>query len=326
MSQNDCRALEIIENSAKLVDGHYGIGMPWKNNVPCLDSNKVQAGSRLQPLKRRLQKDPSLHTKYKDFMDDLLRKNYAEKVNSSDLALKDRCYLPHHPVFHLQKPAKVWVVFDCSAKCRGTSLNDQLLQGSDLTNTLVGILTRFQEEPVAFMSDIETIFYQVCVQPHDRDYLHFLWWPDGDLDKEPEENKMCVHLFGGASLPSRPNDTLKKTAEDNKQDFGAIMVETVKRNFYVSRGGFRLTKWISYLKKVLNSVPEAERSPSVKDSNFDQNCASRKSSRRPMECQSRHLQLQNCQQSNTRYTQRDFIDNLISVQSTAVHIPLHSAR
>ena len=138
MSQNDRRELAIIKNSAKLIDGHYEIGMPWKSNPPSLQSNKVQAESRLQPLKRRLQKDPSLHTKYKEFMDDLLRKNYAEKVTSSDLALKDTWYLPHHPVFHPQKPGKVRVVFDCSAKYCGTSLNDQLLQGPDLTNTLVG--------------------------------------------------------------------------------------------------------------------------------------------------------------------------------------------
>ena len=90
MSQNDRHALEIIENSAKLVDSHYEIGLPWKNNPPSLQSNKVQGKSRLQPLKRRLRKDSSLHTKYKDLMDDLLRKNYAEKVTSSELALTTR--------------------------------------------------------------------------------------------------------------------------------------------------------------------------------------------------------------------------------------------
>ena len=52
-------------------------------------------------------------------MDDLLRKNYAEKVTSTDT-----WYLPHHPVFHPQKPDKVRAVFDCSAKYRSTSLND----------------------------------------------------------------------------------------------------------------------------------------------------------------------------------------------------------
>ena len=36
-------------------------------------------------------------------------------------------------------------------------------------------------------------------------------------------------------------------------------------------GGFRLTKWISNSKEVLNSVPEAERAPPMNDLNFDQN-------------------------------------------------------
>ena len=94
------------------------------------------------------------------------------------------------------------MVFDCSAKYQGSSLNDQLLQGPDLTNTLVGVVTRFREEPVAFMADVEAIFYQVRVQPDDCKYLRFLWWPHDDLGKEPEEYQMLVHSFGGASSPS----------------------------------------------------------------------------------------------------------------------------
>ncbi|XP_078381445.1 uncharacterized protein LOC144664208 [Oculina patagonica] len=295
MSQNDKRALETMTATVKLLDGHYEIALPWKIDPPPLQNNRSQAEKRLQPLKGRLQRDAILKEKYTDFMDDLLRKNYAEKVTSADLSLKDTWYLPHYPVFHPQKPEKVRVVFDCSARYRGTSLNDQLLQGPDLTKTLVCVLTRFREDPVALMSDIEAMFYQVRVRPSDRNYLRYLWWPDGDLEKEPEEYKMSVHLFGGASSPSCANYALKKTAEDNKKDFDEITIETVKRNFYVddclrsvpgdteavrlvgqlrellAKGGFRLTKWISNSKKVINSVPESERAPSVKDLNFNHN-------------------------------------------------------
>ena len=188
-------------------------------------------------------------------------------------------------------------MFDCSAKYRGTSLNDQLLQGPDLTNLLVGVLTRFRQEPVAFMSHIEAMFYQVQVQPSDSIYLRFLWWPGGDLEKEQEEYRMLVHLFGGASSPSCPNYALKKTADHNKEDFDAAAVAPVKRNFYVddcfrsvatdtqavrlarqlcellSKGGFGLTKWTSNSREVINSVPESERAPSVKDLDLDKNSA-----------------------------------------------------
>ena len=297
MSQNDRKALHIMDGSAKLSNAHYEIALPWKNDPPLLMNNKSQARQRLHPLKKRFTRDSALHKKYRDFMDDLINKGYARKVSKKDLDNSNVWYLPHHAVFHPQKPDKVRVVFDCSAKFLGTSLNDQLLQGPDLTNTLVGVLTRFRQEHIAFMSDIESMFYQVRVPPSDCNYLRFLWWPDGDLNKDPEEYQMLVHLFGGASSPSCANFALKKTAEDNKAAFDAITVETVKRNFYVddclksvatnpeairlvgqlremlSKGGFRLTKWISNSRDVISCVPETERAPSVKDLDLSNNPA-----------------------------------------------------
>lgn len=227
-------------------------------------------------------------------MDGLLTKDHARKVSNQDLGpLKTQWYLPHHPVFHQQKPDKVRVVFDCSAKHRDTSLNDKLLQGPDLTNTLIGVLTRFREEPVALIVDIEAMFYQVRVPPSDCDALRFLWWPEGNLSKEPEEYEMRVHLFGGASSPSCANFALKKTARDNEADFNPKVIETVKRNFYVDdclksvseedeavdlakqlrellgRGGFKLTKWLSNSRKVIESLPESERASIVKNLDFN---------------------------------------------------------
>ena len=102
----------------------------------------MQAEQRLRSLKRRLEQNPPLLQKYKQFMDDLLVKDYARKVTSQEIGhVKTHWYLPHHPVFYPQRPEKVRVVFDCSAKYRSASLNDQLLQGPDLTNSLVGVLT-----------------------------------------------------------------------------------------------------------------------------------------------------------------------------------------
>lgn len=62
-------------------------------------------------------------------------------------------------------------MFDCSARYGVTSLNDRLLQGPDMTNSLVGVLTRFRQEPVAVMADIEAMFYQVLVPADQRDFL-----------------------------------------------------------------------------------------------------------------------------------------------------------
>ena len=178
-------------------------------------------------------------------------------------------YLPHHPVLNVNRPGTVRVVFDCTAKHHGTSLNDQLLQGPDLTNNLVGVLTPFPQESIAPMADVESMFHQVRDSPDDCDALRFLWWPNNDLNSEPEEYQMMVHLFGATSSPSCANFALRQTADDNQQEFSKEAVDSVKGNFYVDdwlksvpsetkaiglvnelrtlllKGGFCLTKWIS---------------------------------------------------------------------------------
>ena len=37
------------------------------------------------------------------------------------------------------------------------------------------------------MGDIDTMFHQVGVPEGQRDFLHFLWWPDGDQSKDLEK-------------------------------------------------------------------------------------------------------------------------------------------
>jgi len=143
-------------------------------------------------------------------------------------------YLPQHGV--PQKPDKIGVVFDCSAECKGEALNKHLLQGPDLTNKLVGVLARFRTEPVALMADIEAMFLQVHVTEQCRDLLRFLWWEDGDLNKEPTRHRMTVHLFGAGSSPGYCNFALKKTADDHEQEFVFKPSEFLRKKFYVDDG------------------------------------------------------------------------------------------
>ena len=94
-----------------------------------------------------------------------------EAINTSDKTW----YLPHHSFFHLQKPGKVWVVFDASAKYKCKSLNNELFTGSDLLNSLVDVLLRFWNHKITLVWDVEVMFYQLRVKPSDRDALWFLW-------------------------------------------------------------------------------------------------------------------------------------------------------
>ena len=125
------------------------------------------------------------------------------------------------------------MVYDCAAKLGQTSLNQQLLQGPDQTNQLLGVLSRFRQNSVGIVADIEAMFHQVLEDPKDRDSLRFLWWPNGDLTKEMKEYRMVKHLFGATSSPSVANFCLRKTAQSYQEEFDQEVIETVNRNMYV---------------------------------------------------------------------------------------------
>ena len=275
MSQEELRFLSQLECTVALKDGHYEMALPLRDRNAPLPNNYPQAMQRAHWLKRKLQRGKDLFNDYKGFMADIIAKGYARKV-PADLQKSSnvKWYIPHHGIYHPHKPGKIRVAFDCSAKYQGKSLNDLLLNGQDLTSTLFGVLMRFRQERITLMADIESMFYQVRVADADSTYLRFLWWPDGNLESELEEYQMVVHLFGAAFSPSCSNFALRKTAEDNTEHFPEAVVNTVKNNFYVddclkslpsvdeaaqhagdlrsliSRGGFRLTKWISNSRKV----------------------------------------------------------------------------
>ena len=102
------------------------------------------------------------------------------------------------------------------------------MQGPDFNNTLAGVLTRFREGSIALMSDFDSMFHQVDVTPGHCDALRFLWWPDGDMHRVPQDFRMKVHLFGGVSSPGCAGFALRKTAKDNSQEFPVDIVETEK--------------------------------------------------------------------------------------------------
>ena len=240
--------------------------------------------------------NPTFYEDYKKFMQVLLDLEYAEKVPNSEISRKDNkvWYLPHHGIYHPNKPKKIRVVFDCSAKFNNTSINDVLLQGPDLTNRLLSVLLRFRQESIAILGDIEKMFYQVKVAKDDRDCLRYYWWSNGDLNMNPAIYRMTVHIFGAVSSPSCASFALRTTIQENQHKFPPSVSLAGLANFYVDdflasvpseseavhliegislickSGGFRVTKWLTNNRKVLASIPEEERAPSIANLDFDE--------------------------------------------------------
>ena len=147
-----------------------------------MPNNRKQAMQRLIYLKR-LKKDPAFFEDYKQFMSNLSVKRYARKMDDSPVGRT--WYIPHHGVYHPSEPRKIRVVFDCSAQFAGKSLNEELLTGPDLTNPNVGVLTRFLQGEVAFMADIESMYYQVRVPECKQSFIKFLWCENHNIEEEP---------------------------------------------------------------------------------------------------------------------------------------------
>ena len=147
ISQDNRRfMLKMEQGIPQREDGHYEMPLPFREEAPKLPNNKPLALHRLTKLKTRLERDEQYSRDYVSFMNDLISKGYAERIPEQESS-KDNgrvWYIPHHGVYHPKKPTKMRVVFDCSAKYRGESLNAHLLQGPDLTNQLLGVLCRLK--------------------------------------------------------------------------------------------------------------------------------------------------------------------------------------
>ena len=288
VSLEDKQFMNLMDNNVRLEDGHYVVPLPFRCKEVFFPNNRCIAVRRAEHLKRKFKRDPKFHEDYVKFIGDMISNGYARK-SSRNYKDGNNWFIPHHGVYHPNKPGKIRVVFDCSSEFKDCSLNKELLQGPDLTNHLIKVLTRFRKEHVAFMADIEAMFYQVRIPDDQRGFVQFLWWEDGDYQKDLATYEMCVHIFGGTSSPSCCNYALKKTGRDNRNDFGEETYDTLMRNFYVDdllkstpdvaaainlinnikamclSGGFNLTKFISNKLEVLAILPDTDRRKSVQD-------------------------------------------------------------
>ena len=120
-------------------DGPYQLSFLWKEEHPQLPRSIGMAKNRLCSVKRSLLKEQTLKAKYTEVVETYLSKEHAQRVNpeANDDQSSITWYLPHHPVINPHK-SKIRVVFDCAAKVSNPSLNDKLLRGPDLMNSLVG--------------------------------------------------------------------------------------------------------------------------------------------------------------------------------------------
>lgn len=136
-----------------------------------MHNNRSLAVIRLNGLLCTLRKKPKMKEDYFQFMTKVFERGHAVPVPQEELwvttGLKKNepneqgpqdqrqatsfrsggrvWYLPHFGVYHPRKPDQIPVVFDPSAEFHGVSLNEELLPGPDLMNSLIGVMMRFHQ-------------------------------------------------------------------------------------------------------------------------------------------------------------------------------------
>ena len=299
MTKDEKRALNLLKEGTKLVEGRCEIAMLWRDNEVNLQNNRFLAEKRLASTEKRLEKFPEIKEIYHSKIKEYLALGHVRKLSDAEARTTSNKtnYIPHHFVLEPNKPGKIRIVFDASSKFNGSSLNDTLLPGPNLLNNLVAVLSRFRRGQVAVISDIEKMYHQVLVPEEDQDSLRFLW---RDEPSDPiTEYRMLVHLFGKIDSPCCANWALRSCAtnldgipqvpafkdltEKNKER----VTEAVTEEFYmddflssfdgvdeaketcqdlknvVAGRHFRLTKWLSNNPQFLESISEEDRSPKI---------------------------------------------------------------
>ena len=288
LSTEDRKFLQIMEQNATKINGHYQLPLPLRNPKPNLPKNRRQVGSRLPSLKRRMLANNDFYMEYNSIIQNMISSSYVRRADTNSDKPGMVWYVPHFPVSN-QRKGKMRVVFDFSAKFFGRCLNEELIQGPNLNNLMIGVLLRFRKEEVAYMADIEAMYHQVHVPDSQRSLLRFLYWPDGDLAAEPVDYEICVHPFGAVSSGSCAIFALRRTADDEEATLGSEAAHAVHRNFYVddhlnsvdsvengkklfcatrdmcASSGFNLVKFVSNSPELNAQVPSECLAPSVVD-------------------------------------------------------------
>lgn len=124
MSREDAKFMNVMDNTTRLIGGHYCIDIPFREENPLMPNNRHIAEQRLQSLKRKFVKNSQFKEQYITFLNDMSSQGYTELVPPDQVKQSDGnvWYIPHHGVYHPRK-GKLRVVLLSSMQRHVTQLS-----------------------------------------------------------------------------------------------------------------------------------------------------------------------------------------------------------
>ncbi|XP_055589513.1 uncharacterized protein LOC129741756 [Uranotaenia lowii] len=268
-----------VDNTVRNSEGRYVVKLPKRTDlVGRLRDNRFNAERRFYLLERKLQATPELKVQYLQFMAEYETLGHMREINDEEQSDTPQYFLPHHAVLRPESTTtKLRTVFDASCKSKsGLSLNDVLLPGPTIQDTLVAIILRFRMFPYVVAADITKMYRQILVDPTDQPLQRILWrqFPDEPL----KTYQLLTVTYGTNCAPFLATRVLKQLAEDEATNY-PLAAAVVHKGFYMDdvltgsrevqelketvkqldelmkSAGFKLAKWASNCTEVLREIP-----------------------------------------------------------------------
>ncbi|XP_073813433.1 uncharacterized protein [Musca autumnalis] len=231
LSKDDQRALAILKNTTTLRGGRFQCGLLWKSDKYKFPDSYSMALKRLQLVERKFKTNKKLEMGYRSKMRHLLNEGYARRLTAEEeKIISDKTFfLPHFAVVNPRKDS-LRLVFDAAAKVQGVSLNDHLLPGPDLNQSLLSVMFKFREKPIAVCGDIKEMFLQVGIIKEDQEAQRFLY---RESESQPVSQYVMTRAIFGATCSPTIAQYVKNTNAEIFVDKYPRAVEAIIRKHYV---------------------------------------------------------------------------------------------
>ena len=136
MSVEDKNFMTLMEKECSKEGKYFKLPLPLRDHDEMFPDNRSMAEARLKNLKKKFSREKQYHENYTRFLEDVVRKGYAEKL-FQQVQQGKTWFIPHHGVYHPRKSGKLQVALGCSAEYNGVFINKTLMSGPDLTNQII---------------------------------------------------------------------------------------------------------------------------------------------------------------------------------------------
>lgn len=225
--EHDCER-HFISHTTRDEHGRFCVKLPLKESADCLGGTYNLARKRFVNLEKRFKRNPSVKSDYTKFINE-----YAElghlTVSSDNYSSRPCYHLCHHAVFKQSESTSCRVVFDASApSTSGYSLNDILMVGPNVQDSLFSILLRARQYKYLLTGDIEKMYRQILVHEDDR-HLQLILWRDNE--SQPIETLVLNTLTYGTANASY--QSTRCLFEVGKEQDNELIRTIIQRDFYV---------------------------------------------------------------------------------------------